>query len=568
MAETVAVPQKSLWERTLRVGNLLNQGVESMVAGTLSLPALVTDGYINIYRMGREAVGGRAFEASDLYSKSKQTLTDTGRKLDGSYGKVVGAQDATERKIVFGTELVTGLVGPGAIKSLKTLAESNAVLTAGTTAAKATTTATTTAATTTAGTAAAKAGGTIEWVAPKLSGETAEFAAQAAAKRAAREAAEAGATNTAGTAAKAAAVGEKAIEKTSKGLLGTVASAGLSTLQFGWTAGKIITWPVRHWLITGVGLGTAHQLTDGASSRAIIGAGSSAVGYVADKAPGIAAAAADASLWVGDGVMGFFTEGVKEGGEQLAEKLPFGTPAAVRAAVAGASAKVKGEKGEPSLRERAQDAMSGARERAGDAADAAREAADDIDVFDLPEAGPFREMIAKHLGMDPKKVNGKEMMSKMGEMAKNNPYAATGMAFGAMLGMMEGGTKGQKAMKAMVYGAVFAIGFQMIGQFFPGLMPAIGNMLGNGMKGLGLDTNTMKGQFTGAANGLTEAPRTPAPVARTAEAANDPVAQFRASADTATRPAPTPAPDQAPVVRTPAEIARARTNDRQFALEA
>lgn len=502
MAEAVAVPQKSLWERTLRVGNLLNQGVESMVAGTLSLPALVTDGYINIYRMGREAVGGRAFEASDLYSKSKQTLTDTGRKLDGSYGKVVGAQDATERKIVFGTELVTGLVGPGAIKSLKTLAESNAVLTAGT------------------------------------------------------------------TAAKAAAVGEKAIEKTSKGLLGTVASAGLSTLQFGWTAGKIITWPVRHWLITGVGLGTAHQLTDGASSRAIIGAGSSAVGYVADKAPGIAAAAADASLWVGDGVMGFFTEGVKEGGEQLAEKLPFGTPAAVRAAVAGASAKVKGEKGEPSLRERAQDAMSGARERAGDAADAARDAADDIDMFDLPEAGPFREMIAKHLGMDPKKVNGKEMMSKMGEMAKNNPYAATGMAFGAMLGMMEGGTKGQKAMKAMVYGAVFAIGFQMIGQFFPGLMPAIGNMLGNGMKGLGLDTNTMKGQFTGAANGLTDAPKTAAPAARTAEAANDPVAQFRASADTATRPALTPAPDQAPVVRTPAEIARARTNDRQFALEA
>ena len=563
MAETVAVPQKSLWERTLRVGNLLNQGVESMVAGTVSLPALIADGYINIYRTAREAAGGKAFEASDYYSKAKQGLIDTGRKMDGSYGKVVGAQTDTEKKIVFGAEIVTGLVGPGAIKSIKTLAEGNAALTAGTTAAKAATTTTTTTAN-----AAAKANGTIEWVAPKLSGETAEFAAQAAAKRAAREAAEAGAANTAGTAAKAAAVGEKAIEKTSKGLLGTVASAGMSTLQVGWTAGKIITWPVRHWLITGVGLGAAHQVTDGASSRAIIGAGSSTIGFVADKAPGIAAAAADASLWVGDGVMGFFTEGVKEGGEQLAEKLPFGTPAAVRAAVAGAAAKVKGEKGEPSLRERAQDAMSGARERAGDAADAARDAAEDIDMFDLPEAGPFREMIAKHLGMDPKKVNGKEMMSKMGEMAKNNPYAATGMAFGAMLGMMEGGTKAQKAMKAMVYGAAFAIGFQMIGQFFPGLMPAIGNMLGGGLKSLGLDPSTMKGQFTGAANGLTAAPATPAPVARTAEAANDPVTQFRASADTATRPALTPAPDQPAVVRTPAEIARARTNDRQFALEA
>lgn len=553
MAETVAVPQKSLWERTLRVGNLLNQGVESMVAGTLSLPALVADGYINIYRTAREAAGGKAFEASDLYSKSKQSLTDTGRKMDGSHGKIVGAQDATEAKIVFGAELVTGLAGPGAIKSLKTIAEGNAVLTAGTTAAKATAT-----------TAATKAGGTIEWVAPKLSSEAAEFAAQAAAKRAAREAAGAGAANTAGTAAKAAATTEKAIESTSSSLLGTAGKAA----SYAWTSLRVTTAPFRHPVLTLGAVSGGHLLTGGKSSELIwdgaIGSWNLAKEYV----PGAAAAVAEGTLKLGDGMMGFLATGGKKGAEGLANHLPPGTPVVLREALGSVGKKNEDGTPAPTLRERAQAAMSGARERGGDAADAARDAVEDIDAFDLPEAGPFREMIAKHLGMDPKKVNGKEMMSKMGEMAKNNPYAATGMAFGTMLGMMEGGTKGQKALKAMVYGAVFAIGFQMIGQFFPGLMPAIGNMLGGGMKSLGLDPSTMKGQFTGAANGLTDAPKTAAPAAKTPEAANDTTAQFRASAEAATRPALTPAPDQLPVVRTPAEIMRARTNDRQFALEA
>jgi hypothetical protein len=127
-AVTAIEPEKSLWERVKRTGNLLNQGVESMVYGTLSLPALVADGYLDVYRAGREALGGEAFKESDMYARSKQGLTDWGRKMDGSYGKVVGAQDATEQKIVFGAELVTGLVGPGAIKSLKTLAEGKALV--------------------------------------------------------------------------------------------------------------------------------------------------------------------------------------------------------------------------------------------------------------------------------------------------------------------------------------------------------------------------------------------------------------------------------------------------------
>lgn len=191
-AATIAQTQEtSLWNRVARVGNLLNQGVEGMVAGTLSLPALVLDGYVNIYRVGREAVGGRSFEASNLYAESKQALTDTGRKLDGSHGKVIGAQDATEAKIVFGAELATGLLGPGAIKSLKTLTEGKAVL-AATTSAKSTATTAATIENTAASAGATKtAAGTIEWAAPELSKEASQFAAQTAAKRAAREAGEA-----------------------------------------------------------------------------------------------------------------------------------------------------------------------------------------------------------------------------------------------------------------------------------------------------------------------------------------------------------------------------------------
>ena len=213
MAEAAAVkePEKSLWERVGRVGNLLNQGVESMVYGTLSLPALVADGYLNIYRTGREALGGEAFQESNLYARSKQSLTDWGRKMDGSYGKVVGPQNATEAKIVLGTELVTALATPGAIKSLKTLAEGTAVVkSAGTTAAattataEATTTAANAAQASTTAKAATAAEGTIEWVAPTLSPEAKAFAAQKAAARAeAANTAAATATKTTAAAAKA-----------------------------------------------------------------------------------------------------------------------------------------------------------------------------------------------------------------------------------------------------------------------------------------------------------------------------------------------------------------------------
>ena len=118
-----------------RVFNLVNQGIESLVSGTIALPALVADGYVNIFRAARQALGGKNFEASSLYDNSKETLINTGRKIDGSEGKVVGAQNTTEKAIVFSAEILGAVVAPGGL--------ANATKTAATTTLSATKTATT-----------------------------------------------------------------------------------------------------------------------------------------------------------------------------------------------------------------------------------------------------------------------------------------------------------------------------------------------------------------------------------------------------------------------------------------
>lgn len=222
-----------------------------------------------------------------------------------------------------------------------------------------------------------------------------------------------------------------------------------------------------------------------------------------------------------------------------------------------------------SLSERAREAAAGARDRAEDAAD------------DMGELSVFGDM----LGIDPKKMNAANMMKMAKDFLKDNKQGAM---IGALAGLCAMGTEGGKMKKAMVFMMV-AVGLSMImpmlepmfGPMKQAMGPALDSMkakLGgmadnvrNHVEGVTPDRSTRTGQFNTESRHLIERDRdpsatTPAPAA--AAAANDPVAQFRASADTATRPAPTPAPDQAPVVRTPAEIARARTNDRQFALEA
>ena len=103
-----------------RVLNLANQGVESMVASTLSLPALVADGYLNIYRAGRQAAGGQAFEASNLFERSKKAIINAGRELDGTAGKVVGPQNGTEEKIVLGADIASSIIIPTGLAGLAT----------------------------------------------------------------------------------------------------------------------------------------------------------------------------------------------------------------------------------------------------------------------------------------------------------------------------------------------------------------------------------------------------------------------------------------------------------------
>lgn len=101
-----------------RIGNLLNQGVERAVAGAISLPALVADGYVNIYRFARQEVGGEAFVPSSLYEASKSSVIATGRTIDGTQGKIVGPQNQTEENIVFGAELGASVLAPAGLANM------------------------------------------------------------------------------------------------------------------------------------------------------------------------------------------------------------------------------------------------------------------------------------------------------------------------------------------------------------------------------------------------------------------------------------------------------------------
>lgn len=125
-----------------RFGNLLNQGVERAVAGVISLPALVADGYVNIYRFARQEVGGEAFVPSSLYDASKSSVIATGRTIDGSKGQVVAPQNQTEENIVFGAELGASILAPAGLANMTRSVTTTAATRAGT-ASVASTTATT-----------------------------------------------------------------------------------------------------------------------------------------------------------------------------------------------------------------------------------------------------------------------------------------------------------------------------------------------------------------------------------------------------------------------------------------
>lgn len=134
-----------------RIGNLLNQGVERAVAGAISLPALVADGYVNIYRFARQEVGGEAFVPSSLYEASKSSVIATGRTIDGTQGQIVGPQNQTEENIVFGAELGASVLAPAGLANMtRSVAATTATRTGATTTATTAETASTLATTSTA----------------------------------------------------------------------------------------------------------------------------------------------------------------------------------------------------------------------------------------------------------------------------------------------------------------------------------------------------------------------------------------------------------------------------------
>lgn len=535
MANAIAqtVPERSLLERAARVPSLLNQGVESMVAGTLALPVLVADGYIGLYRAARQAMGGKAYEESTMYGSAKAAIIDAGRTLDGSKGKVIQAETQTEKNIVFGTELVTGLVGPGAIKSLKTLSEGATFATA----AKATATAAAPAATAakagisaeaTAGTIGANVGKTAK---TKLAGANEDALASLAKAKAAGEAERAGATvaskvaaegteaaaktavkETAEAAAKT--VSKEAVESTSKKILGAAATAG----SYAWTSAKVVTFPFRHPVLTLGGLSAGHLATDGWTSEKIWDGAIGGWNLTKEYAPAAADAVFEGSLKLGDGLMGFLATGGKKGAEGLRDHLPPGTPMAIREALGKVGAPKATAGNTPAV------GAGAAAEIASAGQDTASEDHEDNDPFNSPQSGPFREVVGKFLNVDPSKVNGKLVSARMAELAKENPLFAMGMGIGTLYGATGAGKSPmERAMGGIAFGLAFGVLFQVIGQMYPGLAPGLmravsgaPETLGKAATSIGLKKEGVSSDFGQAANGQTVAPSYQPPASYTA----------------------------------------------------
>lgn len=374
-----------------------------------------------------------------------------------------------------------------------------------------------------------------------------DVTASTAAKTAAKETAESAAGLAADAAAKT--VTKEAAEATSKSLLSTAAKAG----GYAWTGAKILAAPVAYPKTFLLGASAGHLLTDGATSRMIWGGYTGLWNLGKEFVPGATATLAEGALKLGDGTMGFLGTGAKMGAQGLSHYLPPGTPAPIKAAL-GALDVNENRTTEsadspatdnPTLRDRANKAAATVRKQAEDAAG-------DIDFMDAPEAKPFRAMIARQLNMDPAKVSGKELTAKLGELAKDNPLFATGMALGTAYGAMGAGkTKMERAMGAVMYGALFGFAFQILGQLYPGLLPGLTKMLGAAPDAMakipgaiGLDTSSLNDGFKEAAEGRTPAPTTSAPAPdqpRTPMASQ--FAQQAGGAAPAPAPALTPAPE-------------------------
>lgn len=339
----------------------------------------------------------------------------------------------------------------------------------------------------------------------KAAGEAERAGVKAVAKEATETVAETG--TKAGAKAAAKEVTEEAVEKTSGRLASAtkaVASAAGTGLSYAWTGAKVVTFPFRHPILTAGAVGLGHVATGGKSSELLWDGAIGSWNLTKEYAPTVAGAVVDAGLTVGDGVTGFFATGAKKGVAEIGEHLPVGTPASVRAVIAGAETKLEGARtGSPT--QALKDKFEGARDKVEDT----------VDGMDGADFGPFREMLGQHMGIDPKKVDGKKIVSLLAEKAKQNPEIALGMAFGAMMGMSDSRSKAEAVWKVPFYTAIMGVAFMLLGPILKPLMGIAGQKL-----------NELKDQFHSAqvtpyANGALPSTAEPKKAAPAVDAAND-----------------------------------------------
>ncbi|MFN3826965.1 MAG: hypothetical protein ACK4NR_04995 [Micavibrio sp.] len=348
----------------------------------------------------------------------------------------------------------------------------------------------------------------------KAAGEAERAGVKAVTREATEEAAEAGVKTAAGAAGTK--VTEEAVEATSKSLLSRTGSVALDATKFtGKVAWNTTTFGFRHPILTLGGIGIANSYLDGAIGNVVwpvLGTAGSAVKTVA---PELVEGAVDMSLSAGDGITKFFMSGAEYGADKIGEHLPFGTPASVRAAVAGAESR-----------------LEGAREGAAGAVEAARDEMDDMGA----ELGPFRDMIAGQLGVDPKQINGKNAARMMADFAGDNKLA---LGMGALAAFTAEGGMMRKAMMGLLTTVLVVAMTPFLKPLLDAMAPAIDSLKQN-MKDK-LDQSTNKGQFNAASHGLTAPESAGQPVTRpapAAEAANDApaVAAFRDNGNLMTNP--------------------------------
>ena len=477
------------------------------------------------------------------------------------------------------------MLGRGILRSVFKTAAKEGVEVAAKTAAKATVETGAKAAVKETAEAAAKKG-TIDWVAPTLSKETAEFAAKKAAERTARETAEAtakaaakegveaGAGAAAGAAAKT--VTKEAVEATSRSLGSMALDAGK------WTAKAALGFALRpvKFVVGGaalLGVGAvgnhAYRAFNGDAGDTLLESGGRSLsqlttwgvsrvgslllmfgdevrqiasGYVKDQLgiePGETTGDAierklvaksnltqDQAKAVADFVRGKKTADY-EGNPKEKGHLIDGLKTMIGLDNGMAARAEQLEKRLAELEEEKKGSVPDRVRAAGSAAvDGAGELLDGADG-----------LLDNHL---PEGMKGIYTTAK--GLAKDNPYFAMGMTLGAAYGAMGAGkSKMERAMGAAMYGALFGFAFQILGQIYPGLMPGLMKMAGAAPDALakipgaiGMNTSSMNNSFRSAAEGTATAP-TSAPAQTQART---PVASQFDQASSG-KPAPAPAPE-------------------------